>query len=114
MTTPISNNNPGGIANNKSARPEARDANGRGSVPVAADEGQVADRQADAVTVSRAAEMLSQGVAAQRGRGVIQSPEQAAQLAQQLKPRIQADPAGALAAQAQGLSGSIMALLEAG
>lgn len=114
MTTPISNNNPGGIANNKSARPEERDAKGRGGAPLAA-ERRVSGHQADAVTVSRAAEMLSQGAAAQRGQGVIQSPEQAAQLAQQLKSRIQADPAGALAGQAQGLSGgSITALLKAG
>lgn len=113
MTTPISNNNPGSIANNKSAGPETRDGKGREGALVSA-ERDVSGHQADAVTVSRAAEILSQGAVAQRGRGVIQLPEQAAQLAQQLKTRIQADPAGALVAQAQGLSGGIMAVLEAG
>ncbi|ALP53004.1 hypothetical protein Tel_07450 [Candidatus Tenderia electrophaga] len=110
MTTPISNNNPGGVANKQAGRPEERES--RGQAPAAQTQ-QVHGRQDDALTVSRAAEMLSQG-SAPRAQGVIQSAEQAAHVAQQLKAHIQADPGAALAGQAQGLSSEMLELLKAG
>lgn len=113
MTTPISNNHPGGIANNQTGRSAEREGRGAGAAPLAETPAAPAAR-GDAVSVSRAAEILSRG-AANNGQGPIQTPEQAAELVQLIKARVQADPAAALASQSPAMSGSgIIELLKAG
>ena len=112
MTTPISNNNPGSIANNQSARLGKREGK-EPETPAAEQQEEVSGRSDGDVKLSRAAEILSQSQV-QRGESAVQTPEQAAQLAQQLKNSIQADPAAALAGQTHGVSESILDLLKAG
>lgn len=112
MITPVSNNNPATTANNKAASSE-----GRGNQTAAKTVSQaepVANKQnIDEVSVSRAAEVLSQATA-ERGQGTIQSPDQAAELVQQLKTLFQNNPAQALASQAGDVPASIMDLLKVG
>lgn len=112
MATPISNNNPVAIANNKTSRSEERGSQAHGQTGEQAD--QVASAQNDvAVSVSRAAEVLNQAPT-EHGQGNIQTAEQAAAVAGQLKELFQQNPANALAGQAGGVSSDIMDLLKAG
>lgn len=112
MANPISNNNSSAIANNKSASPEQRGAKGQ---DIAADQqNSVTSNQSDdAVSVSRAAEVLSQAPT-ERGQGIIQSSEHASAVAQQLKAQFESNPAQALAGQSNGVSSDIMELIKAG
>lgn len=112
MATPISNNNPAVIANNRSARSEERASPAQAKVneqaePVSSPQNEVA------VNVSHAAQVLSQS-SADRGQGSIQNAEQAAAVAGQLKELFQQNPANALAGQAGNVSSGIMDLLKAG
>lgn len=112
MATPISNNNPAAIANNKASRSEERGSQAHGQAGGQAE--QVASAQNEvAVNVSRAAEVLNQA-SAERGQGNIQTAEQAAAAAAQIKELFQQNPANALAGQAGGVSSDIMDLLKAG
>ena len=63
--------------------------------------------------MSRAAELLS-SEPADRGQGVIQSAEQASQMAQGLKDLFAQQPGQAIAAQAKNLSPEMAGLLKAG
>lgn len=112
MTTPISGNSPGGIGQHSSARPEAEARPKEAGNNAAAPGPQVAAEQRAEVSISRAAELLAQSQTRRSGGGV-DSPEQAAQLAQQLKAQIQADPQGALASQAAAVGVDLMDLLKA-
>ena len=112
MATPISSNNPAGIANNKASRSEDRGSQAHGQPSGQAE--QVASAQNEvAVNVSRAAEVLNQAPV-ERGQGNIQTAEQAAAAAAQIKELFQQNPANALAGQAGGVSSDIMDLLKAG
>jgi len=112
VATPISNNNPVSIVNNKSSASGGR-ANQAQGRPDSQVEQVTAKQNEDAVSVSRAAEVLSQA-AVDRGQGTIQSSEQALELAGQLKDLLLNNPARALAGQAGSVSSSIMDLLKAG
>ena len=112
MATPISNNNPAVIANNKSARSEERGSQAQSQTSGPAE--QVATESNEgAVNVSRAAEVLNQAPI-ERGQGNIQTAEQASAVVSQLKDQLQQNPASALASQAGGVSSDIMDLLKAG
>jgi len=112
VATPISNNNPAVIANNRSARSEERASPGQSQVSEQAE--QVSSPQNEvAVNVSHAAQVLSQS-SADRGQGNILNAEQAAAVAGQLKELFQQNPANALAGQAGNVSSGIMDLLKAG
>ncbi len=111
MTTPISHNNPAVIANNRSARSEETAPQTHGQATDQAE--QISSTQNEVtVNVSHAAQVLNQSPA--DGQGVIQTAEQAAAVATQLKELFQQNPANALAGQAGGVSSSIMDLLKAG
>ncbi len=112
MATPISNNNPAVIANNKSARPEERGSQTQAQMNGPAEKAS-SNQNEVAVSVSRAAEVLNQA-SAERGQGNIQTAEQAAAVAGQLKELFQQNPANALASQAGGVSSDIIDLLKAG
>lgn len=112
MTTPISNNNPAVIANNRSARSEERAPQAQGQASAQAEHVTSAQNKVD-VNVSQAAQVLNQ-TPAERGQGNIQSAEQAAAVAGQLKELFQQNPANALAGQAGSVSSGIMDLLKAG
>ncbi len=112
MTTPISNNNPGVIANNQSSRPEERAPQSHAQTSSQAE--QVASAKNEVtVNVSHAAEVLNQS-SVDRGQGVIQTAEHAAAVAGQLKELFQQNPENALAGQAGNVSAGIMDLLKAG
>ncbi|MBI3772705.1 MAG: hypothetical protein HY272_08415 [Gammaproteobacteria bacterium] len=70
-------------------------------------------RQDDAVTVSRAAEVLNRKDDS-RGNGVIQSAEHASQVAQTLRGLFEGNSGLALAAQAKNVSSELMLLLKTG
>lgn len=70
-------------------------------------------RQDDAVTVSRAAEVLNRKDD-NRDDGVIQSAEHASQVAQTLRSLFEGNSGQALAAQAKNVSSELMLLLKAG
>lgn len=70
-------------------------------------------RQDDAVTVSRAAEVLNRKDDI-RDDGVIQSAEHASQVAQTLRSLFEGNSGQALAAQAKNVSSELMLLLKAG
>ena len=112
MANIISNDHSAALANNKSSRAEAKGGNGQ-----AQGQGQVqndaAPGQDDAVTVSRAAQVLSESQA-NRGEGVIQSADHAAQVAQGLKGLFAGNSGQALAAQANNISPDLLDLLKTG
>lgn len=111
MATPITNNSPALVANNKAQRPEVQGlggGQGQGAV-VSADSG----TQDDGVTVSRAAQVLSQQPA-ERGNGAIQSADHAAQVAKGLRALFEGNSGQALAAQAVRITPDMMELLKAG
>ncbi len=111
MTAPITNHNPALIGNSKMQRPDTP-AQGGGQGP-AAQEGNVSGGQEDGVTLSRAAQVLSQQPS-ERSQGVIQSADQAAQLAQGLRAQVDGNSDQALAAQANNISVDLMDLLKDG
>lgn len=110
MTTPISNNNTSLAGSNKSARADEK---GPGKE---LEQGQVAESvsgaQEDAVSVSRAAQVLSEQPV-DRGQGVIQSSAQAAEVARGLKGLIEENPGLLLVAQAKAASPGLGELLKA-
>ncbi len=112
MTTPISNNNPAVIANNRSARSEETPSSARAQVSEQTEPLSSSQNEA-AVNVSRAAQVLSQS-SVERTQGNIVNAEQAAAVASQIKELFQQNPAGALAGQAGNVSSGIMDLLKAG
>ena len=112
MATPISNNNPAVIANNKLARSEERGSQAQAQTNGSPE--QVTSSQNEvAVSVSRAAEVLNQA-ATDRGRGNIQTAEQAVAVVGQIKEQLQQNPVNVLTAQAGGIPSGIMGLLKAG
>jgi hypothetical protein len=111
VANPISNNNSSAIANNKSASPEQRGAKGQ-EIAAEQQNSATSNQSDDAVTVSRAAEVLSQA-STDRGQGVIQSAEHASAVAQQLKAQFESNPAQALAGQSNNVSTDIMELIKA-
>ncbi len=112
MATPISNNTSTLINNNQAARPGEREKGGQatGQPDVESATGMPRD---DAVILSRAAELLNQSQT-ERGQGKIESPDQAAELAQQLKAQIEANPNQAMMGQSTSISKDLMELLKAG
>ena len=111
MATPITNNNQALVGNSRMMRPELQE-QARGDSQ-AATEVAGSGRQEDGVTVSRAAQLLSQQPS-ERGQGVIQSADQAMDLAKGLRALFEGDGGQALAAQASSVSPSLMELLKAG
>jgi hypothetical protein len=111
MATPITNNNPALVGNNRSMRPEPQ-GEARGEAQ-AATEVVGNGRQEDGVTVSRAAQILSQQPS-ERGQGVIHSAEQAMELAKGLRALFEGNSGQAHAAQASKVSPDLMELLKAG
>jgi len=112
VTTPISNNNHTVIANNRSARSEERASPAQAQLGEQAEQVSLAQNEV-AVNVSHAAQVLNQSPV-DRGQGNIQTAEQAAAVAGQLKELFQQNPANALAGQAGNVSSGIMNLLKAG
>ena len=112
MATPISNNNPAAIANNKSARSEERGSQAQSQTSGSAEQVATESNEA-AVSVSRAAEVLNQAPI-ERGQGNIQTAEQASAVVSQLKDQCQQNPASALSSQAGGVSSDSIDLLKAG
>ena len=110
MATPISNTGSTSISHSKATRSEEQSSRAGGQ---AASEGAVPAASEDALSVSRAAELLS-SEPADRGQGVIQSAEQASQMAQGLKDLFAQQPGQAIAAQAKNLSPEMAGLLKAG
>ncbi len=119
MATPITNNNaqnllrgadsPALAGNNKTLRPEAQGlVPGQAAVDIVATES-----QEQGMTVSRAAQLLSQQPA-ERGAGAIQSADQAQQLAKGLRALFEGNGGQALAAQAGNTPADLMGLLQAG
>ena len=111
MTTPISNNNPTQIAKHQPKRPDER---GEQAQEAATDQSDraVLNQSEDAVSLSRAAEVLSQTPLA-RETGSLQSAEHASAVVQQIKSLFEANPAQALASQAGNVSSDIIGLLKA-
>ncbi len=112
MATPISNNNPAIIANNKSPHSEERSSLAQPRVGESTEPSSSPQKEA-AVNVSRAAQILSQS-SVDRTQGNIMNAEQAAAVAGQIKELLQQNPAAALAGQAGNVPSSIMDLLKAG
>ncbi len=112
MNSPISNNNPSLVNANRSPRaeekaqnsPKGREDQEAGAAPRAQD---------DSVSVSRAAQVLSEQPS-DRGAGRIETPEQAAQVAKGLKALFSENSGKALAAQAKTVSPDMMELLKTG
>lgn len=110
MAAPISNN-PALIGGNKPARTEEQSPGQAGGQDKGRSLG--ASVQGDAVSVSRAAQVLNeQPVERERGQGAVQSAEGAAQVAQSLKILIEKNGARALAAQTNNVSSDLMDLLK--
>ncbi len=108
MATPISNNPilPGG---NKTSGAEEKYP-GQGHRQEKATSSAV-NTQDDAVSVSRAAQVLNEQPI-ERGQGVIRSAEQAAQVARGLKALFENNNGQALAGQTQNVSPDLVALLK--
>ncbi len=110
MAAPISNSGPALIGNNKTPQSDAeRLARGTGQT-VATEANEPGE---EAVTVSRAAQLLNQQSDV-RHEGVIKSAEQAAQLAKGLSALFSANSGQALSAQAGSGVSDLMGLLKAG
>ncbi|MFC1747293.1 hypothetical protein ACFL2V_00650 [Pseudomonadota bacterium] len=110
MTTPISNNNSTLAGSNKSVRTDEKGPDqGRGQAHA---EAPTVGGQADAVSVSRAAQVLNEQPL-ERGQGVIQSAEHAAEVAQGLRALFDGDAGQAVAAQAKNVSSDLIDLLKA-
>lgn len=111
MATPITNNNPALVGNNKTLRPETA-ALAAGPGPAALES--TADGQQEyGVTVSRAAQVLNQQPG-ERGEGVIQSADQASATAKGLRALFEGGNSQTLAALATNVSADLMGLLKAG
>lgn len=111
MATPVTNNPMALAGNSKAVRPEPL---GSGSgQPQAVQESSPNGGQEDGVTVSRAAQVLSQQPG-ERGQGVINSAEQAMQMAKGLRALFEGGGGQAVAAQAARISPDMMGLLQAG
>ena len=112
MAAPITNNNAQDVLRgaSKAMRPEQQ-GQGRGEAQKAAE---IAGngRQDDAVSVSRAAQILSQQPS-ERGQGVIQSAGQAMELAKGLRALFEGNSGQAFTAQSAKLSPDLMELLKA-
>lgn len=111
MASPITNHNPASINSGKAMRPEGQEPQA-GQRPAVAESGGSGVAQ-DEVTVSRAAQLLSQQPT-ERGQGGIQSADHAAQVAKGLRALFEGQSGQALAAQAAKLSPDMMELLKAG
>ena len=110
MAAPINNDNLAKhLLNPKSHRPEEQ---GRGNVASSAVlETTAADE--DAISVSRAAEVLNQRPVP-RSENVLETPEQAAEMARGLKALFEANPGQVLVAQTRDLHSGLGELLRAG
>lgn len=111
MATPITNNPTALASNSKTVRPEPQ-GSGNGQAQ-AVQEGSVNGGQEGNVTVSRAGQVLSQQPS-ERGQGVINSAEQAMQMAKGLRALFDGGGGQAVAAQAARISPDMMGLLQAG
>lgn len=111
MATPITNNNPALINSGGAKRSEVQGTSSGQGQAVA--EAVVTAHQEDGVTVSRAAQVLSQQPA-ERGQGAIQSADHASQVAKGLRALFEGSSGQALAAQAAKISPDMMELLKAG
>ncbi len=100
MAAPINNNLTPQLTNTQ-ARADRADVRGD---EASAQQGQAAQAKSDAVTLSRAAEVLN-ATPASRGEGAIASAEQASDMAQNLKSLFVEAPTQALAAQSGDTTG---------
>lgn len=112
MAKPIDNNGLQNLIHSQASRsggqPESNRASTSDQTPTIAN-----GRQDDAVTVSRAAEVLNRKDES-RGDKVIQSEAHASQVAQTLRSLIEGNSGQALSAQAKNVSSELMLLLKAG
>lgn len=116
VSTPISNNNASNqsvlVANRQAARSIPEDDN----VKINAEpesENRSGSSNEDSVNVSRTGELLNHAYALP-SQGTVNSPEQAGELAQQLKTQIASNPAQALEGLSSGVSKDLLDLLKNG
>lgn len=113
MANPINNNNPALINPNTANKAQERNhgaaaQNGAQAGSQAVDA--VSQQGGDAVSVSRAAEVLNQAPA-ERAEGSVQTSSQATELAQRIRAMFADNPDQGMSAQAKNVSGELTALL---